>query len=342
MSGQKTASKRPSIIRRKRTAIVRRQPPTLAEAIEKVLIGGDLAPLNVEQRLDYYKKVCQSLGLNPLTRPFDYIAYNGKMTLYARRDCTDQLRRIHGVSVTSMKKDIVDGMYMVEVEVKNKDGRTDTGTGAVSTTGLKALDLANAIMKAETKAKRRATLSICGLGFLDQSEIDGIGEYNEVTPGGRLITTGTTTGTVEAAQNVAKRKIKEHEEGKVIDVKPELQAPEALKITPWKEGRAALSGPGLAIIKAEIEPESLKELGIVQTKDKVVHMPAANVFKLIDRAKLCNVEAVFEEPISSAAAPERAGGTEPQRQAPPPAQYEGGQSENHNREHYENSQCQRH
>ena len=34
--------------------------------------------------------------------------------------------------------------------------------------------LANAIMKTETKAKRRATLSICGLGFLDESEIETI------------------------------------------------------------------------------------------------------------------------------------------------------------------------
>ena len=29
-------------------------------------------------------------------------------------------------------------------------------------------------MKAETKSKRRVTLSICGLGFLDESEIDTI------------------------------------------------------------------------------------------------------------------------------------------------------------------------
>lgn len=32
--------------------------------------------------------------------------------------------------------------------------------------------MANALMKAETKAKRRVTLSICGLGLLDESEID--------------------------------------------------------------------------------------------------------------------------------------------------------------------------
>jgi hypothetical protein len=34
--------------------------------------------------------------------------------------------------------------------------------------------LANALMKAETKSKRRVTLSICGLGFLDETEADSI------------------------------------------------------------------------------------------------------------------------------------------------------------------------
>ena len=39
--------------------------------------------------------------------------------------------------------------------------------------------LANAIMKAETKAKRRVTLSICGLGMLDETELETIKDYSE-------------------------------------------------------------------------------------------------------------------------------------------------------------------
>jgi hypothetical protein len=35
---------------------------------------------------------------------------------------------------------------------------------------------ANLIMKAVTKAKRRVTLSICGLGFLDESEVESIAD----------------------------------------------------------------------------------------------------------------------------------------------------------------------
>ena len=47
-------------------------------------------------------------------------------------------------------------------------------TGAVPIAGLKGEEFANALMKAETKAKRRATLSICGLGVLDETEVETI------------------------------------------------------------------------------------------------------------------------------------------------------------------------
>jgi hypothetical protein len=54
------------------------------------------------------------------------------------------------------------------------DGRTDEATGAVSLAGLSGTNLANSLMRAETKAKRRVTLSICGLGWLDESEVDSV------------------------------------------------------------------------------------------------------------------------------------------------------------------------
>jgi hypothetical protein len=58
--------------------------------------------------------------------------------------------------------------------VSDKSGRTDIATGALTISGLKGNDMANALMKAETKAKRRATLSICGLGLLDETELETI------------------------------------------------------------------------------------------------------------------------------------------------------------------------
>ena len=120
----------------------------------------------------YYARVCESLGLNPLTRPFEYITLNGKLTLYARKDATDQLRDIHGVSIPLITAETHhdDGLFVVVAQAEDRYGRKDSGMGVVSIAGLKGEALANAMMKAETKAKRRATLSICGLGWMDEVE----------------------------------------------------------------------------------------------------------------------------------------------------------------------------
>jgi hypothetical protein len=142
------------------------------EVMEAVMIKGDLAQLKPEERAKYYSRVCESIGLNPLTKPFEYITLNGKLTLYARKDCTDQLRKIYSVSVVDMTDAMHEGITIVTAKVRDGTGRTDMSKGAVSLKGLQGEALANAIMKAETKAKRRATLSICGLGFFDESEID--------------------------------------------------------------------------------------------------------------------------------------------------------------------------
>jgi hypothetical protein len=56
-------------------------PPIDPAIMEQVLIGGDLAQLTEAQRLAYYRAVCQSLGLNPLSKPFEYLWLNGKLRL---------------------------------------------------------------------------------------------------------------------------------------------------------------------------------------------------------------------------------------------------------------------
>jgi hypothetical protein len=145
-----------------------------AVTAEQVLIRGDLSSLDEKARVKYYADVCHSVGLNPLTKPFEYIQLNGKLRLYALKDCTDQLRSLHKVSVTDMTESERDGVCIVKCKVQNGEGRTDMAIGAVNIAGLKGEALANALMKAETKSKRRATLSICGLGMLDETEVDDI------------------------------------------------------------------------------------------------------------------------------------------------------------------------
>ncbi len=143
--------------------------------IESALIQGDLSKLTPDQRLAYYKSVCDSLGLNPLTKPFAYIELNRRLVLYALKDCTDQLRTKRGVSITRLERDVTEGVYVVTAYARTAEGREDSSIGAVPIEGLKGEARANALMKAETKAKRRVTLSICGLGILDETEVEPAG-----------------------------------------------------------------------------------------------------------------------------------------------------------------------
>ena len=145
-----------------------------APIIEQVIIQGDLSKLSPDARIRYYREVCRSLGLNELTRPFEYIVLNGKLTLYARKDCTDQLRGIRGVSITRLERERIDDLYAVTAYAADKNGRQDSAIGAVNVKGLGGENLANALMKAETKAKRRVTLSLCGLGWSDETEVDAV------------------------------------------------------------------------------------------------------------------------------------------------------------------------
>jgi hypothetical protein len=158
----------------KMTQLAKQEPQSAITAIEKVLIGGDLAALTAEQRMVYYQKVCDSVGLNPITKPFEYIALNGKLVLYATRACTEQLRKINGVSLKITAREKIGDVYVVTAQARMPDGREDESTGAVALGKLAGDALANAYLKCETKAKRRVTLSICGLATLDETEVETI------------------------------------------------------------------------------------------------------------------------------------------------------------------------
>jgi hypothetical protein len=164
--------------------------PNGSDATELAVVTGDLAKLSPQQRVNYYQAVCRSIGVNPLTKPFDYIVLNGKLTLYARKDATEQLRRRDNVSLSIKSREKIEDIFMVTATATLPNGRADESVGAVNVLGLNGDVLANAYMKAETKAKRRVTLSICGLGWLDESEVDSIpdAKHVEVTEDGEIVT----------------------------------------------------------------------------------------------------------------------------------------------------------
>lgn len=143
--------------------------------LERVIAMGDLSKLQPVERVAYYKAVCESVGLNPLTKPFDYLTLSGKLVLYANRSCTDQLRSIKGISIDGAERDASDPDYATWIVTgHDTTSRADTEIGSVSIKGLAGEARANAIMKALTKGKRRLTLSLAGLGWLDETEVDSI------------------------------------------------------------------------------------------------------------------------------------------------------------------------
>lgn len=144
------------------------------QAVEAALVQGDLSKLTSAQRVVYYNKVCQSVGLNPYTKPFEYITLNGKLTLYALRGAADQLRKLNGVSLEVVSQEEQDGIFTVHVRARDRDGRVDEDLGTAVVGTLRGEARGNAVLKAVTKAKRRATLSICGLGWLDETEVETI------------------------------------------------------------------------------------------------------------------------------------------------------------------------
>jgi hypothetical protein len=148
--------------------------PSAAAIVEKVVIEGDLSKLSAAERIGYYRHMCETLGIEPMLRPFEYLMLNGKLVLYANKQGASQLRDKRNVSIGKPDITFADDLVTVAVEARLPDGRTDAELGVVSVAGLKGEAKANAILKAVTKAKRRVTLSICGLGMLDETEVQDV------------------------------------------------------------------------------------------------------------------------------------------------------------------------
>jgi hypothetical protein len=117
---------------------------------------------------------------------------------------------------------------------------------------------AQAVGSAITYARRYALAAITGVA---QEDDDG--------------NKAAGVGSNQAAQNVAKTKIRESTAKRGDD---------AITLTEWPEGRLSVSGGGLAILKAEIEPDTLKELGF-KLDGKTVTIPASKAFALEDLCK---------------------------------------------------------
>lgn len=143
-------------------------------AMLALVSDGDCSKLTDAQRLQYYQARCDAAGLDRRAVPFQFIRLNGKMVLYALKAATDQLAAKHGIMLQIIDQRTEADVRTVTVRAKARDGRETDEIGCVLVRGLAGDALCNAFMKAVTKAKRRAVLSICGLGMTDETELETI------------------------------------------------------------------------------------------------------------------------------------------------------------------------
>jgi hypothetical protein len=129
------------------------------KVIESIVMNGDLSKLQPAQKVAYYNYRCSQAGLDPAAKPFDLLKLNGKEVLYANAQCTQQLCAIHKLSTQVTHREKMDDIYLVSVRVTGADGRLSENQGAVAVAHLKGDALANAVLKATTKAIRRAVLA---------------------------------------------------------------------------------------------------------------------------------------------------------------------------------------
>lgn len=147
-----------------------------AGVLEMVVAQGDLAKLSPAQKTTWYRLRCEAAGLDPRTQPFEYVSLSGKLKLYATKTATDQLIANRKISVKPVQRtfDEHTGIYEVLCGATFPDGQYVEDIGVVHIGALRGEALANGIMKAMTKAKRRTVLSACGLGMLDETEVETI------------------------------------------------------------------------------------------------------------------------------------------------------------------------
>lgn len=171
-----------------------------AEKIAALMTSGDLAKMTKVEKDKFLVELAKLHNLVPWPPPFQIIkTKDGRELLYATKSCADQIRKIHGISLEityqgPLKLGATEdpNVYVVQCKATDREGRTDEELGSVWIKGLVGEDLANATMKAITKAKRRVTYAITGLSVLDETEIGFASQTQNQYNGPRQITPSGT------------------------------------------------------------------------------------------------------------------------------------------------------
>lgn len=150
--------------------------PALQDAaVQQYIIKQDISALSKPMQVAFYVAECKRLRVDPASHPIDLLKdKEGRLKPYYNSECATQMENDRNVSCTPVNQGFLtdedDRFYFAEVKATGPDGRSKTRKGIISVKGLKGQEKANAMMKAETKANRRATLALLGMSTADEGD----------------------------------------------------------------------------------------------------------------------------------------------------------------------------
>ena len=162
------------------------QQATIDTSTILALANQDLGKLSPEKQAQLLRQICTDAGIPVSLMPIQLLRTRNRdgserTVPYVTAAGAHYLAHRHNVSTRILERETVSGIHLVRAEASTPDGRATQATGAVPIDGLRGEMLANAFMKAETKAVRRAVLRLCGLAFLDETETSSIPDASPVT-----------------------------------------------------------------------------------------------------------------------------------------------------------------
>lgn len=184
------------------------EPRSIPDSQMALVLKGDVSKLTPSELVIYYANRCAAQGLDPATKPFDIIpGPGGTQKMYPNAQGAQQVAANRAISTEIASRDFIPGekqgeryIQMICRAIAPSGQRTDA-IALVSIGGLAGEAFCNAMMKCETKAKRRAILALTGLGMDSgiDDEVDA-----EFRP--QLQQTGETEQTTATEQAAAQSK----------------------------------------------------------------------------------------------------------------------------------------
>lgn len=137
----------------------------------------DLESLTEEQRMQYVTDLCAHLkvpdNLNLVMLGYlDDRTGPRRLVAFVKRGATEIIRKNNGIDIINVTHSEVRGSFVVTATAKDKDNHQEVAIGSKFIANLSGIELDDAIMTADTRAKQRVTLQFVGAGVLDESEVN--------------------------------------------------------------------------------------------------------------------------------------------------------------------------